>query len=337
MFKIRTRYLKNNCFLIGWGILLLGLMQCGEITAPADVKPPITPQNFLLIGGGDGQVHFRWSQNSEPDFDKYMIYRSIDNPDNFENIAETKQSEFVDRFLRYDLVYFYYITALDFAGNESEPTAIIDVRPVNISSPASPSSVVVAGHNYPNLNQIEFMITWTPPNVSDLWKYLIYRGTEANFVLDANSFVDSTALSIYYDRNVRPGDLFYYRIVSVDLGYKNSIPSNPSFDQILLKLTLISPSNRIEFRAPFQFSWLSVPNAISYQVFVARAPLSDVIWTSAKIKEHNIAYSGSQLTSGAIYYWWVGAYSKDEYLTEDGIRIKPDVNSRSEIWTFFVR
>jgi len=313
-------------------------MSCGKITAPADVDPPDTPANFTLIGGGDGQAHFRWSKNIEPDFDKYLIYRSVGDMSAFTRIAETRQTEFVDVFLSYDIVYYYYLTAIDFAGNESAATGVIDVRPINISSPASPTNVTVYGHNYPNLNQVEFVITWTSPNVSDLMMFRIYRGNDPFFQADETTLIDSTTVGIYYDRNVKFGDFFYYKVTSVDVGLKSSLPSAPGYDRILTKVELTNPSNRIEFTPPYQFTWKSVEHAVAYKVFVAKSPLADTIWTSQKSIDTTAIYQGANFAPNSIYYWWVAAYSKrDSLIVEKDIKINPDINSRSLIWTFFVR
>lgn len=327
-------HFRHFLFLTG---LCIGVFSCGKIIAPDDTTPPAVPLNFILIGGGDGQAHFRWSKNNEPDFDKYFIYRSVENPDDFEKIAETREQEFLDRFLNYDLVYYYKISAVDYAGNESNTTEVIDIRPVNISSPPSPTNLMVYGHNLPNMNQIEFALSWTPPNISDLWKFLIYRSTQPQFITDASTLLDSTAVSIYYDRSVQIGDRYYYRVQSIDFGLKTSVPSQTDGDIILQSAQLTSPANRIEFSSPYQFTWREVENAIAYQVFVGRALLTDVIWTSAKTKEKQIVYSGTALRSGQIYYWWVVAYSKDEFLNSENIKVTPDINSRSEIRAFFVK
>jgi hypothetical protein len=256
---------------------------------------------------------------------------------NFTKISETRQNEFVDVFLSYDIDYYYYITAIDFAGNESGPTGVIDIRPINISSPPSPTSVIVYGHNYPNLNQIEFVITWVPPNVSDLMMFRIYRGTVPNFQADATTLIDSSTVAIYYDRNVKPGDFFYYKVSSVDFGMKSSVPSMPDSDRILHTVELATPSNRIDFTPPYQFTWKSVDFAKDYKVFVAKSPLADTIWTSQKVIDTTVVYQGPKLSANSIYYWWVGAYSKQDTLIAEDVKISPDVNSRSLIWTFFVR
>lgn len=318
-------------------IIGVGFLSCGKITAPADTEPPRTPANFTLFGGGDGQASFRWTRNTESDFANYIVYRAVDSPENFTKIAETTENEFVDQFLDYERVYYYYLTAIDFAGNESAPTPILDVRPVNVSSPSVPTNVIVFGHNYPNLNQVELKISWNPPAASDLWKYFIYKSDQPAFDVSESTLLDSTTVSIYFDRDVKPGDTFYYRIAAMDLGRRVGIPSTAASDVVLQKVILESPSNRIQFSSPYKFSWFPVDKAVNYQVFVAKSPLADVVWTSAKVTDTSLFYNGNVLTPGALYYWWVGAYSKNTFVDENGTTVNPDVNSRSDIWTFFVR
>jgi hypothetical protein len=313
---------------------------CGKITAPADVVPPATPESFILLGGGDGEARFRWVPNGEPDFNRYLIYRSTITPydySGFTQIAELKTNEYVDRFLSYDLTYFYYITAIDNAGNESNPTGILDVKPVNISSPPSPYGLTVYGHNNPNLNVVEFKITWIPPIISDLGYFRIYRGASSDFPVDGTTLVDSTQVSLFTDVMQRSGDLYYYKVVCVDLGGKVSVAGLPDADRILGEVVLSSPGNRTVQAQPMIFSWNAVDHAVNYQVFVGRGPMSNVIWTSNTTTLVQMQYAGPALATDAIYYWWVGAYSKRPYLDNTGTMITPDVNTTSKIWSFFVR
>ncbi len=330
---------RKPCWVVSGFILfsILFLLSCSKITAPADVIPPVTPGAFILLGGGDGEARFRWAPNSELDFKSYNIYRSVSAPTAFVRIAEIAENEYVDRFLSYDSTYFYYITASDNAGNESQPSGVLDVRPVNISSPPSPSAVAVYGRNNTSLNQVEFKVSWIPPTISDLGYFRVYRSAAADFQTDAANLVDSTAVSIFSDENVKPGDLFYYRVTCVDLGGRASVASFPGYDRILDKVALVTPSNRTVQPQKLSFTWQPVANAVGYQVFVGRAPLSNIIWTSKTITGQQLQYAGSALSSDAIYYWWVGAFSKRSSLDQAGTLIEPEVNSTSEIWSFFVR
>lgn len=311
------------------------LISCSEITAPADVFPPDSPKNFILIGGGDGQVHFRWEKNTEIDIQAYQLYRSINNIDSFKLLASLNQTEFLDRFLEYDSTYYYYLTAIDFAGNESLPTNIIDIQPLNLSAPQPPSRLLVQGYNNSLLGALEVGISWIPPDIGDLKNYMIYRGLDSSFVPDVLSFLDSTDIAIYVDKSVQINQRYYYKITAVDKGFKISLPSKAGTDIILSSPILVSPANNSRFGDPRTFKFEAVSNAVNYEVFVGNGPFSDVFWSSGKITNTEISYNGAALESSRVYYWWVGVYSKDKNKFEDGTEFPAQVNSYSLVNNFF--
>jgi hypothetical protein len=308
-------------------ILMMIFTGCAKITAPADIFPPVTPAGFTLLGGGDGEAHFRWARNTEADFDKYKLYRAAATPTGFRNLVELRQTEYVDRFLDYDTTYFYYLTALDFTGNESAPSRIIDVQPLNVSAPAPPANLLVAGRNNPAQSQVEILLSWIPPNISDVALFRIFRSATSDFNAEASTLFDSSSTGTYRDRNVKPDDLFYYKVVAVDRGGKTSLPSSFNSDRVLFSPGLSTPANRTRFTPPLIFSWSAVEHAAAYQAFVGRGPMSDIIWSSKTINQE-ILYNGPALSANTIYYWWVGAFSKG---------FAAEVNSFSEVWTFFVQ
>lgn len=321
-------------------LLLLGLVGlsyygCSEITAPADTFPPAEPKNFTLIGGGDGQAHFRWEGNVEPDLKAYRLYRSENNLTAFRLLVEISQTEYVDRFLNYDSTYYYYLSAIDNAGNESSPTNIIDIQPLNLSAPQPPSRLNVSGFNSPQQGTMEILVSWTPPDIGDLKNYLVYRGADSTFVPSASTFIDSTNIAVYIDRFVQLNQKYHYKIIAVDKGYKVSLPSKSSNDLILSSPILVSPANNTGFGTPRIFKWDGVTNAVNYVVFVGNGPFSDVIWSSGKTTASEIGYSGPALQISKVYYWWVGAYSKDKVKLDDGTEIPSQINSYSVINSFF--
>ena len=307
---------------------------CNEVTSPPDKTSPETPQNFTLLGGGDGQARFRWTKSLEQDLQFYRLYRSVNNTITFTNHIETTQNEYLDRFLGYDSTYYYYLVAVDYAENESEPTYIIDVQPLNISAPQPPTFLIVNALNNPIENRKFINLTWLPPDAGDLNYFKIYRGTFSKFEANKTSLIDSTFIGTYFDNFAQMNNRYYYKITAVDFGGKESMPSFTNSDLILKSTQLQIPSNLSKFTAPFKFQWTAIDSAVAYKVFIGNSPFADIIWESTKVKTNESIYNGSKLISSKVYYWWVGSYSREKIIVDNGNEIEPQINSYSMIGSF---
>jgi fibronectin type 3 domain-containing protein len=330
--KNKISIITNSLIILFFSLIIYS---CTEVVAPEDITPPNTPANFTLLGGGDGQVRLRWSQNTEPDFNFFRLYRSVNNINSFSKLVELTQVEYLDRFLEYDTTYFYYLTAVDNAGNESDPTFIIDVQPLNVAAPQPPIFLISSGVNNPLLSILEMKLNWTPPDIGDLLRYKIYRSNDSDFVANTSTLVDSTIIATYSDRFIPTNTKYYYKIVAVDKRLKVSLPSKPNGDMILSSPILVAPANQTRFTSPRIFDWDPVDNAVSYVVFVGSAPFSDVLWNSSKTTNTEFQYNGPALQSSQVYYWWVGAYSRNKIVLENGTEVSSQVNSYSVVNSFF--
>ena len=326
-FSLRFRYLVIPS-------LLLMLLACNEVTTPPDTTGPDTPSNFILLGGGDGQARFRWSSVTDPDLQFYRLYRSVNNTIDFNKQIETAQLEYLDRFLSYDSTYYYYLVAVDYAENESLPTNIVDVQPLNISAPQPPSFLLANAINNPIENRKSIILSWLPPDAGDLSYYKIYRGSNKDFNTNASSLLDSTIVGTYFDIFTQQNQRYYYKITAVDYGKKESLPSLSSSDLILNSASLSSPSNFSKFTSPYKFQWSEVDSAKAYKVFVGNSPFSEVFWESEKVKINETNYNGAKLTSSKVYYWWVGSYSKEKVIIDNGNEIDAQINSYSTVGSF---
>lgn len=83
--------------------------------------PPDIPKN-LAATGGDKLVRLKWNKAADPDLIAYRIYRSESPLDGYREIARTEFTEYTnsDSLLVNDKSYFYKVTAVDRAGNESD-------------------------------------------------------------------------------------------------------------------------------------------------------------------------------------------------------------------------
>ena len=195
--------------------------------------------------------------------------------------------------------------------------------------------LVASGLNIPVQGILQIILTWTPPDIGDLLRYKIYRSNDPDFVANASTLIDSTNIATYFDPFLPTNTKYYYKIIAVDKGLKESLPSKPGGDMILTSSVLVAPANQSRFGQPFIFDWETVDNAVSYVVFVGSGPFSNVIWTSQRTTSTEIQYAGPAFVSTQVYYWWVGAFSRNKIILENGTEISSQVNSYSTINNFF--
>ena len=99
-----------------------------EIT-PVDTYSPSAPGQ-VSIGPGPGRLSIFWPANPEPDIAGYYIYRSTD--PNLPKDAWTKvtptlytRATFTDENVEVGKTYYYYVVAVDTAGNASPPSEVV--------------------------------------------------------------------------------------------------------------------------------------------------------------------------------------------------------------------
>lgn len=107
-----------------------------------DGTAPDAPENLDDTDVTEDLIAMDWSAADNPgngsDLDKYFVYRHTDNDfddaDNVATIQSDDDLEFSDDGLDACEDYFYWITALDEAGNESDESSVLDVTTDGCSS-----------------------------------------------------------------------------------------------------------------------------------------------------------------------------------------------------------
>ncbi len=83
---------------------------------------PVTPDT-LIVTPEPWQLRIQWTQSPDLDLDHYNLYRKEGECGGFEFYREVRgEAEFVDSGLESNLKYFYYVTAVDSTGLESDPS-----------------------------------------------------------------------------------------------------------------------------------------------------------------------------------------------------------------------
>jgi len=199
----------------------------GNQSSPSDTVfcfsrdvPPATPLGVVAEpGGAEGTVAIRWLSNAEPDFDHYRVDR--DSTAIFDGgffSVTTADTSLVDGPLVPGSLYYYRVTALDEAANESTPSDTVDAVALNVP-PSRPSGLAAV----PSIEDETIWLTWAPSGESDLDHYRLERDTSSVFMAPTSFTIQDTS---YHDLSVMPSWLHHYRLFAVDVGGLESLPGD---------------------------------------------------------------------------------------------------------------
>jgi len=168
-------------------IVSIALVACErdpvEPGAP-DTIPPIPPAGLIVEKAQDGFITISWLRNTERDIDSYIVYRSeTGDALSFTAIDTTSNDYYIDEAVRYDMRYYYHVTAYDESGNESAASAVVDAVSENRHPPQTPENIAIV--SLPGNGHRIMRLTWIPRDDSDLKGYLIYRSTNSQFAAAA--------------------------------------------------------------------------------------------------------------------------------------------------------
>ena len=226
--------------------------QTFTIGAPGDTIPPVSPRN-LQASVGDRQASLKWDANSEPDFLRYRIYSgtapgpttAIDSVDGASSTTRTITG------LTNGITYYFRITAVDVAGNESEYSNEVSVTPAAADLPPAPPQDLQAT---PDIGRIT--LSWSPNTEPDFLRYRIYGGTSIDPITPIDS-VDGAANTSKTLSNLMTGTTYYFRLTAVDTalqesGYSNTVSATPVADNTPPTLSALSfsPLAEINTDAP---------------------------------------------------------------------------------------
>jgi hypothetical protein len=98
-------------------IALLALGCHGDKVTNVDSPPRIVDGVYSVTG--DGKVTISWRANQEDDISYYKVYRNSSPTGTFTLIGSTPNTTFVDTNVTNGVTYFYAVSAVDLAGQES--------------------------------------------------------------------------------------------------------------------------------------------------------------------------------------------------------------------------
>jgi parallel beta-helix repeat protein len=106
----------------------------GSVTI--DTTPPERPQALTAVGR-DGVVSLHWAKNAEADLAGYRVSRSETPLSGFDFVGTTEFNQYKNEGVSNLQEYYFKVSAVDQAGNESKPTDAV----MGVAVPTGPTTV----------------------------------------------------------------------------------------------------------------------------------------------------------------------------------------------------
>jgi fibronectin type 3 domain-containing protein len=184
-----------------------------------DLAPSVPTGLDATTGSGEGEIDLDWNDNTEGDFDHYVVERA-DNPSFTGSTTWTSaSSDYADSGLTPGETYHYRVYAVDANSNQSGPSAS-DSAAAGDDPPAVPTGLLAAG----GVAEGSIDLDWNDNAEPDFDHYVVERADNSLFT---GSTTWTAASSEYADSGLTPGGRYWYRIYAVDTGTNQSGPSAP--------------------------------------------------------------------------------------------------------------
>ncbi|WP_234998789.1 malectin domain-containing carbohydrate-binding protein [Demequina sp. NBRC 110057] len=210
----------------GWGKAELSV--AWERVPDPDTTAPIAPQDAQAAAGLGG-IAVTWTASTSSDVTGHHVYRGT--AAGVTAATGTRlttlplggdATSFTDATATTGTTYYYVVTAIDEAGNESEASneasALIGL---DTEAPAAPAGL--AGEAGDDLVEL----TWDAVTATDLAGYRVYRSLETgahtgDVVVSGDALLTEPS---YEDTAVENNTTYFYQVVAVDHAGNESVPS----------------------------------------------------------------------------------------------------------------
>ncbi|MFL5753281.1 MAG: fibronectin type III domain-containing protein, partial [Bacteroidia bacterium] len=198
------------------------------VVVPPDETPPPPPQNFKL-DVKDFTFTLKWKIKKVPDLKGFDIYRTPSEKIPFQKVnkALLKPTDTIYTDMVYQPgSYYYYVAAIDTAGNIAKATALSKEAFDNVP-PAKVTNVIV------KTEPGKITMTWDANKEKDLAGYIILAADNLKRGKNHDKAPRYSLMTPHYLTKpeyitAKPKDVkneFLYKVVAVDTNFNRSIPS----------------------------------------------------------------------------------------------------------------
>ena len=174
-----------------------------------DVIPPVRPY-LKSIDNSDQYVIIKWLPNKDADLKGYNIYRASEDR-KYSLLNKTlivlSRDNYIDPHIESGKNYFYYVTAADSAGNQSQPSNTLKGF-YNFSQLLSggPKDLKIKYRE----NKKDIYLSWHQENIKEILGFVVYRkeGNKACMI----PIIGKAGANEYCDKSIGSGNTYYYEV-----------------------------------------------------------------------------------------------------------------------------
>jgi peptidoglycan hydrolase-like protein with peptidoglycan-binding domain len=208
-------------FVISFSInLLFNLTLAQQLPAsPTNLRASIENQTQEIT-----QIKLNWNYGDTSNIYKFLIYGKKFTEDQYSLIAEVPSFtfEYIDQVPSVNMTYYYYVTALDQNGQESNPSNTVTV---NVTKPQIPSSSsgggAVGGSYIPSQPSLASTPTTTPISTTTIitTTTISTTTTSTKKIIEESLPISIKIKNFYYRVNSKDSNLSYIQNLLKEKGY----------------------------------------------------------------------------------------------------------------------
>lgn len=289
-------------------------------------EPPIAVTLFEpeAPNGSSTTLRLSWTQNNDPDFASYKLYRAVSpnvtTGSTFLTSFEARTSlSYVDENLQENTTYYYKLYVFDSGGLS---TASNEVSGATLQN-EPPVAVTLFDPEAPNGASTALRLSWTQNNDPDFASYKLYRATSPP-VTTGSTLVHSEETQAnlsFLDENLQENTTYYYKLYVFDRGglssESNEVSATTPENEPPKAVTVTQPAQVNDSTLRLAWSRNFDDDFESYRIF--RSTTSPVDTTQAPVAIINSAttttYDDSDLETQTDYFYRVFVWDRGGLFT----------------------
>ncbi|MFJ9582798.1 PA14 domain-containing protein [Streptomyces acidicola] len=286
-----------------------------QLVTTVDRTAPAVPTG-LSTASEPTNLRIRWK--AVEGAASYRVYRAASADGTYTRIGSTDQVSYADTSAAEDATYYYRVTALDAAGNESARSAAVSGKRRDLTPPPAVTGVTVTPTEY------GFEVRWDANPAPDLASYAVRRGEllgdeEEQVCSLYPGYYVSAATTSYAYTTLPDGEESCFIVDAIDDAGNSSFQWTREAQVVVATELDLTPSVATPEGSPVgltassseagvELSWSPVTDATGYQVYrwnpdtKAYQKLAATTGTS---------YEDTGAAKGTTHYYWVTAQYAD--------------------------